>query len=331
MPARRFTTRELVRRAMPGVDPAQIEAKTGIYTRSWAEPGTTMAELGAQALRGALERAGLEASALRRIIFVTSTAGDTLIPTTSSALTGALGLRGSCDAFDVANSCLGFLSALDTGARAVATGLFPVAIVAVELLSRHIVPEVPRPYLVLADGAAAVILTPGGPGEGILGSAFGTDSSLGNTAQLGHPGVTGVPEHVRFGASNRELGDLAVATLVRAAKAAVVPSGVRLADREWLVPHQPNGRMLGRIVEALGVDESRMVPVVGELGSLGAASIPVSLDRLLRTRPVRPGDRILLTGIGAGVSYGAILYRVAPEPGAQNGEGTGRLENGHEP
>jgi 3-oxoacyl-(acyl-carrier-protein) synthase III len=310
IPERRMTTEELAQKAMPGVDPASLYAKTGIRTRAWAAPGTTMAELGAEALRGALERAGLAPSDLRRILFVCSTGGDTLIPTTSSAITAALGLRGSCDAVDMNNSCVGFLSALEMGAHAVAMGLHPIGIVAVERLSRHLDAQTPRSYLVLADGAAAAVLTPGGAGEGILGAAFGTDTTLGSTAWLGHPGVTGVIDHVQFLASNRELSELGVATLARAARAAVEPSGGRLEDIEWIVPHQPNGPMLQRIIQALDVDPRRVVPIVEELGSLGAASIPVSLDRLLRTRPVRPGDRILLAGIGAGVSYGAILYRV---------------------
>jgi 3-oxoacyl-[acyl-carrier-protein] synthase III len=68
--------------------------------------------------------------------------------------------------------------------------------------------------------------------------------------------------------------------------------------------------MLAYIVLALGLDPARIVRVVEEIGSVGSASVPVSLDRLLRTRPVRPGDRILMVGVGAGVAHGAILYRV---------------------
>jgi 3-oxoacyl-[acyl-carrier-protein] synthase III len=82
---------------------------------------------------------------------------------------------------------------------------------------------------------------------------------------------------------------------------------------EWVLPHPPNGAMLDRILDAFCLDPARVVRVVDEVGSVGAASIPVSLDRLLRTRPVRPGDRILMAGIGAGIARGAVLYRVGPE------------------
>jgi len=63
-------------------------------------------------------------------------------------------------------------------------------------------------------------------------------------------------------------------------------------------------------VEALGVDPQRTVRVVHEVGSVGAASIPISLDRLLRSGRVRSGDRVLMTGVGAGLSFGAVLVRL---------------------
>ncbi len=311
LPGRSVTTRELVERDLPGMDPAEMEAKTGIRARHWAEPGTTLAELGAEALRGALLAASMPAEALRRVLFVCSSGGDRLMPTTASAITGALGLRGSCDAIEIDSSCLGFLSALDLGARSVATGLGPVAVVVAETGSRYIRPEDPRPYVVFGDAASAAILGPAREGEGIVAASFGTDTTLGDSARLEHPGVTGERTYVEFLAPHHALTKLALSTLVRTAKAAVEPAGLSLRDVEWVLPHQPNGRMLDLIVRGLGVDPARIVSVVEEVGSVGAASIPVSLDRLLRTRPVRTGDHLLMAGIGAGVSYGAVLYRFA--------------------
>jgi 3-oxoacyl-[acyl-carrier-protein] synthase III len=87
-------------------------------------------------------------------------------------------------------------------------------------------------------------------------------------------------------------------------------AGLTLADVDWVLPHQPNGALLDAIVKGLGFDPERVVPVVRELGSAGAASIPVSLDVLMRERPVRAGDRVLLVGVGAGISCGAVLYQV---------------------
>ena len=69
--------------------------------------------------------------------------------------------------------------------------------------------------------------------------------------------------------------------------------------QRWVLPHQPNGAMLELIIAAFGLDPARVVRVVGEIGSVGSASIPVGLDRLLRTRVVPPGDRILLASVAS--------------------------------
>jgi 3-oxoacyl-[acyl-carrier-protein] synthase III len=111
---------------------------------------------------------------------------------------------------------------------------------------------------------------------------------------------------------NRDFGPIVIDALSRSAQAVLVPAGHTMDSVDWVLPHQPNGVMLEAIVQALGVPPEKIVPVVQDVGNPVAVSIPVSLDRLFRTRPVKPGDRILMIGIGSGVSYGAALYRVAP-------------------
>ncbi len=298
--------------ALPGRDAADIERKTGIRSRHWITPGDRATDLGAAVLRDALSLAGLDAAALRRVIFVTSTGGDMLIPANANALCEAMGLDDTCDAFDVNNACMGFLSAFDVAARSVATGLGPCAVVVVETLSPFLSPDDPRPYLVLADAAAAVVLGPARPGEGVLASHLRNRGSLRGSVTLRHPGLSPPPARIEFTASHDELTQLANEALRASAERVLGEAGLTLDDVTWVVPHQPNGRMLDKIAAHLGVAPAKIVPVVAEIGSVGAASIPVSLDRLYRTRDVRPGDTLLLVGVGAGMAYGAALYRVAP-------------------
>ena len=105
------------------------------------------------------------------------------------------------------------------------------------------------------------------------------------------------------------MGEIALELIRESTENVLAQSGLALSDIQWFVPHQPNGSLLQAIVEELKVDPARVVPVVNEAGSLGAVSIPLSLDRLRRTRDVRPGDRILMVGVGAGLSTGAILLQ----------------------
>ena len=308
---RPVSTAELVARVQGGLDCAEVEAKTGIVSRYFAESGATAAELGARALQEALAMAELPAAALQRLIFVSSLGGDAMIPATSNIVAARLGLAGTCDCFDLNNACMGFLSALDVGARSVATGRSPIGIVVAELGSRFIVPEDPRPFLVVGDGVAAAVLDTARGAEGLLASWLRNDGTMAGDVTLGHAGLTGRRETTRFTSSNQHITALAIDGFRHSVEAVLAEAALTLAEIEWVVLHQPNGALLRRVVEALGLDPARTTSVVREVGSVGAACIPMSLDRLLRSGRVRAGDRILMAGVGGGISYGAVILRVA--------------------
>jgi 3-oxoacyl-[acyl-carrier-protein] synthase-3 len=311
LPGPPVTTRDVIQRVPGAWDAARIEARTGIAARHFVEPGTTAAALGAAALARALEDARMPADALDRVIFVDSLGGDALIPATANDVMRALGITGGCDCFDLNNACLGFLSAFDVAARGVATGQRAVAIVVAELPSGFITPDDPRPFFVFADGAAAVVVTPGVDGEGVLGSVLRNEPGNAGGVALAHPGRTGARETIRFTKPNARMLELALDLLRDSTRAVLAQAGLGLGDVDWILPHQPNGAMLHAFVEALGVAAERVVPVVHETGSVGAASIPISLDRLRASGRVRRGDRVLMIGVGAGLSSGATLLRMA--------------------
>jgi 3-oxoacyl-[acyl-carrier-protein] synthase III len=307
---RLVTTAEIVAERMPGKDPGEVQDRIGIATRYWAAPGTQAADTGAEALRRALEAAGLAAADLRRVVFVSSTGGDALIPGTAHLVCDRLGLDDTCDAFDVNNSCAGFLTALDLAARSVATGLGPVGIVSAELFSRYLPEDKLRPYLVMGDAAAAAVVGPGRGDEGLLAVSLASEGLLRKRVTMEHPGVTGRPTFLHFDATYAELTDNAAAAMMKSTRRALGEAGVALGDVEWVLPHQPNGRMLEIILGMMEVPMDRTVPVVGEIGSVGSASIPMALDRLFRDGRLRARDRILMTAVGAGTGYGSILYQV---------------------
>ena len=310
LPERVIHTRDLISNAFPDADDQQrrvIEERTGIETRRWIDQGGSAASLGTTALRRALERARLDASELRRIIFVSSTGGDHLVPATAHDIAAAFDLSDTCDAFDMANSCVGFLSAFDVAARSVATGLGPVGVVAVETFSRRLSPEGARAYLVLGDAAAAAVLRPGETG-GVLASCLATSERLRGKMRMGLPGTPGERPFHDFDARSHELADSAVACMGAAIDRVLAQSDLSIGEIDWMVLHQPNGSLYGQVVESLGIDPSRTMNVVRDTGSVGAASVPTVLDRLFRERPVRVGHRILMASVGAGTAYGAILY-----------------------
>ena len=305
------TTAELAARAMPERTVADVEARTGIHSRWFAGPEDSAASQAAEAVRKALLAANLPASALRRVIFACSTGGDYILPATANHVLDLLGIDGTADCFDLNNACVGFLSGLDVAARCVATGLGPVAVVASEMPSRHISPEDPRPYVVFGDAAGAAIVAASEPGSAaVLATAFGNRGSLRDTVHMRHGSLTGKREDILFNKSNKDITEIAMAGLRQVADSIFAQTGLDWDGVDWIVPHQPNGAMLGQIAEHFALDRKKLVPVVAETGNIGAASTAVGLDRLLHSGQVKSGQTILLIGVGSGLSYGALLYRV---------------------
>lgn len=304
-------TADLARAAMPDRTVADVEARTGILSRHFAGPGDSHTSQATAAIRAALADANLPASALQRVIFACSTGGDFLLPATANAVLDELGIDGTADCFDLNNACVSFLSGLDVAARCVATGMGPIAVVASEMPSRHISAQDPRPYVVFGDAASAAIVTRAEPGgAAVLASAFGNRGSLRDTVTMAHASLTGRREDIRFTKSNRDITEIAMSGLGQVAGQIFAETGLDWNSVDWIVPHQPNGAMLGQIAGHFGLDRQKMVPMVETTGNIGAASTAVGLDLLLRSGRVRSGQTILLIGVGSGLSYGALLYRV---------------------
>ncbi len=295
-----------------GRDPAELYARTGIDRRSIALPGQDIASRAAEAVRDALDRAGLAPTDLGLLILTCSTGGDYAMPANANAVLEHLGVQDSIAAFDVNNACVGFLTALDLAARHVATGGRPVAVVASEMGSRHIDPADPRPYAVFGDAAAAAIVVPAEPtaGLGVLASTFGNRGQLRDTVTQAHGGLTGKRETIVFSKSNRDITDVALLGLGQSAQAIFARTGLSWNEVDWIVPHQPNGAMLDQITDYFGLDRAKLVPVVQWTGNVGSASMAVGLDSLYRTGQVQAGQRVLVIGVGAGLAWGAMLWQV---------------------
>jgi 3-oxoacyl-(acyl-carrier-protein) synthase III len=316
LPGRARETAEVVEMLGRRDTGGRYEQKTGIHRRHWAEPGAKMAPLAAEAVRLALEDAGVAAADLRRIILVRSCSGDLIFPATANRVASALGLAGSCDCFDLNNACMGFLTGMDVAARCVATGLGPIAVVAAELTSRGIHTEDHRPYLVFGDAVSAAVVGPARPGEGILASFYANDGTLPNDVFAEEPSLTSKREYIQFAKSNLEIFEIAFRAMSAGINGVLDRARLSIDEIEWVLPHQPNGAMVDLMIARLGIDPARMVRVVQDIGSVASASIPVSLDRLMRSKKPRAGDRILMAGVGGGVSFGAMLYRIGGEVAA---------------
>lgn len=306
LPGRRVPTAE-VATAFATRTAAEVEARTGIASRWWADADATIAGNAALAVQRACAAAGVEPSQLRKVLLCCSTGFDQRMPATVNAVLDQLGTTDDCDGLDINNACMGFLSAVDLAARSIATGYGPIAVVASELGSRNIRADDPRPYVVFGDAAAAAILVPSTQQGRVLGSCFGNRGALRNTVVQLHQTPDGQPGTIEFLQNNDAITEIALLGLGKGLAGIFARTGLGWQDIDWVVPHQPNGAMLQLIAAHFAIPAHKLLPVVQDVGNIGSASTAVGLATLMAERNILPGQRILLLGVGAGLAWGAVL------------------------
>lgn len=92
-----------------------------------------------------------------------------------------------------------------------------------------------------------------------------------------------------------------------AARAALAKAGKTEADIDWLIPHQANIRIMQSTAKKLKLPMDKVVVTVDQHGNTSAASIPLALDFAVRQGQVKPGQNLMLEGVGGGFTWGAVL------------------------
>ncbi len=285
---------------------AWIVERTGIRARHFAADGVNSSDLALHASRHALEAAGRRAEDVDLIIVATSTP-DMVFPSTACLLQRKLGVSG-CPAFDVQAVCSGFVYALTVADAMVKSGSASCAlVVGAEVFSRILDFDDRTTCVLFGDGAGAVVLE-ASDRPGILATELHADGR--------HVEILCTPGTV---AGGQVLGDpllkmdgqavfkLAVGVLEDAARAVLAKAGRSAEQLDWLIPHQANIRIMLGTAKKLKLPPEKLVATVHEHGNTSAASVPLALDVAVRSGRVKPGDTVMLEGVGGGFTWGAVL------------------------
>jgi 3-oxoacyl-[acyl-carrier-protein] synthase-3 len=278
-----------------GVDSDWIVRRTGIRERRYAAPDERTSDLAVAAARRALSDADRKPSDVDLVLVATMTP-DELTPNTAPLVAEALGIKVA--AFDIGAACTGWLAALSVGAAQVETGRSEcVLVIGAETLSRVTNMDDKRTASLFGDGAGAVVLSP--DGEGAIGPILlASDGGMADTIVANHEDrLLQMDGHTTFNMAVKVLSESTVEACVRA--------GLTLDDIDLFVYHQANGRILKTVGEKLELPAERVADYVGEMGNTSAASIPMTLSLLREDGRLRPGQRLLLSAVGAGFTWGA--------------------------
>lgn len=292
-------------------DDEWIRQRTGIKERhlSNGKEGTTY--MATHAAEAALENAGITADELDMIIVATVSA-DTYVPSTSCQVQGAIGaIRATC--FDLNAACSGFLFAMNTAYAYIEMGMAKtILIIGAETLSREVDWSDRSSCILFGDGAGAAIMRQEEGKGGLIASVTGSDGSQGDVLTCKGRGIQNPfhqskrkKDYLRM--EGQAVFRFAVTMVPRCIKQILKKPGYDTEDIKFFVLHQANVRILELIAKRLKVDIDKFPMNLDRYGNTSSASIPILLDELNRNNLLEPGDKIVLSGFGGGLTWGAVL------------------------
>jgi 3-oxoacyl-[acyl-carrier-protein] synthase-3 len=261
-----------------------IRDRTGIHER---RVGGTTAGLATQAAKEALERAGCAPESIDLLILATTTP-DQHVPATSAVVQHQLGLR--CGAFDLNAACSGFAYAMITAHALIqGGGLDRILVIGCDTLSRLTDWTDRGTAILFADGGGAVVLE-ATENDSILECDIGGYLSM----------------------DGKEVFRRAVRAVVSSAESAMKIAGITAAEIDWFIPHQANIRIMHSAADKLSIPHDRIVNVLSYSGNNSAGTIPLGLATAANDGRLKPGDLLLLSGFGAGMTWASVVLRWQP-------------------
>ncbi len=322
IPSRLVTNEDLTK--MMDTSDEWIRQRTGIEQRYWIPEGVEMgaSDLGLEASKIALERAGWKPDDLDFIIFATLSP-DITFPGSGCLLQHKLGLK-STPAMDIRQQCTGFLYSLATADSYIKSGLAnKILIVGAEVHSTGLDKSTRGRdvTVIFGDGAGAVCVEGVETDEnvGVLASALHADGG-GAEALMTELPASRLPNRIPLDLLQTTARHYpvmngpfvfkqALRKLPEVTKEILGKTGISIDEIDMFFPHQANLRINQAYQQLMKIEETKVFNNIQKYGNTTAASIPIALDEALEQNLVGEGDIVFFFGFGAGFTWGGVLYK----------------------
>lgn len=292
-----------------------IRTRTGIETRHIASDNEDTSDLCVQAARAAMEKAGLTADDID-FIMVGTASPDYVVPSTACLVQSKLGAH-RAGAMDFSAGCSGYIYGISLASQFIRAGLYRrVLVIGAEILSRLVNWEDRTTCILFGDGAGAAILGPVEEGYGYLASELGSDGSLGDILNIPASGVAEPVTHraidsgrIYIHMEGSEVFKHAVRHMEATTRSALEKAGIGIGDVKLFIAHQANYRIISATAKKLGVPEEKVFVNVNKYGNTSAASVGIALDEAVQEGRLHRGDYLVLTGFGAGLTWGSVVLK----------------------
>jgi 3-oxoacyl-[acyl-carrier-protein] synthase-3 len=293
-----------------------IQSRTGMRERHVCSADDSLANLATQAGMRALEMAGLAATDLDLIILATSTPDDLF--GTAVKVQSQLGATRAI-AFDLTAACSGFVVGLVTASQFIRTGVYRnVLLIGGDILSRWVDWSDRATCVLFGDGAGAVVLQRNEDSDRLLGFEMYSDGNLNHCLNLAYQGeVKNLTNEKSVGQGNyqpitmngREVYRFAVAKVPEIIEKVLFKANISTDEIDWLILHQANQRIMDSVSDRLKIPSAKVISNVAKYGNTSAGTIPIALDEAVRAGKIKPGDFVVASGFGAGLTWSAAAFR----------------------
>lgn len=292
-----------------------IVTRTGIKERRILKGKKGSSDLGAEAIKGLLDKTNTSAEEIDLIICATVTP-DMLFPSTACLIADKIGAGNIC-AFDISAACSGFLYALTTASKFIESGSYKkVIVVGCDKMS-SIVDYTDRTTCVLfGDGAGAVLLEPNSDGLGIMDYILKSDGSGGEFLKMKAGGSLHPASHETVDArehfvyqDGQPVFKKAVKSMADVSEEIMKKNNLSSDDIAWLVPHQANKRIIDATSRRMGVGDEKVMLNIERYGNTTAGTIPLCLWDW--ENQLKKGDNLVLAAFGGGFTWGSIYLKWA--------------------
>ncbi|MEX4590308.1 ketoacyl-ACP synthase III [Haemophilus influenzae] len=283
-----------------------IVTRSGIRERRIAAEDETVATMGFEATKNAIEAAQINPQDIELII-VATTSHSHAYPSAACQVQGLLNIDDAIS-FDLAAACTGFVYALSVADQFIRAGKVKKALVIGSDLNSRKLDETDRSTVVLfGDGAGAVILE-ASEQEGIISTHLHASADKNNALVLAQP-ERGIEKSGYIEMQGNETFKLAVRELSNVVEETLLANNLDKKDLDWLVPHQANLRIITATAKKLEMDMSQVVVTLDKYANNSAATVPVALDEAIRDGRIQRGQLLLLEAFGGGWTWGSALVR----------------------
>jgi 3-oxoacyl-[acyl-carrier-protein] synthase-3 len=301
-----------------GIESGWITKACGVEERRIAAPSQAVSDLAAIASKRAIAAAGISPDEIDLIILV-STGGDYVSPPTSCIVQKLIGAR-NASAFDLNAACMGSIWGLRTAASYIASDVYrTVLVVASDLSSRYADYNNKTTFILLGDGAGAVILrkNENDDGRGILasyscaqGEKWDMAVSIGGTSRYPASHKTVDDNMHKFRMNGLDIYRFAVDIIPQCIDRVIEKAGLKREDIKLIIPHQANLRILESAQKRSGFPREKFFYDVQKIGNTGSATITIAIADAIEQGLLQKDDVIILVGFGAGLAWGATAIRL---------------------